>query len=460
MHKEIPWQDPANIFACLADIDGLIFFDGASEASSINNYSFIALDPFATVIGKNDVFYYQNNKYKKNPFDLLQELLLEFPLVDELDLPPFQGGIAGLFGYELSRYLEKLPAANLDDMQFPDLAVGLYDLVIGFDQIKKRAWIFSSGYPQKNILLREQRALKRIIWLESLLKFKISIPSISKIFANKINLKQNFTQQSYELAVNLVKEKILAGDIFQANISRRFHLSLPDNLSAINLYWRLRKINPAPFSAYFKLSDVVIVSASPERFILMRNRQIETRPIKGTRPRGANQQQDLQFANELKQSIKDRAENIMIVDLMRNDLSRIAEDHTVLVPELCMLESHPTVHHLVSVVTAKCRKNLTAVDVLRATFPGGSVTGAPKIRAMEIITEVEPVCRGPYCGSLVYLGFNGSMDSSILIRTFAIKNNVVTFQAGGAVVADSDPTAEYEETTAKARGLMQALGLD
>ena len=219
----------------------------------------------------------------------------------------------------------------------------------------------------------------------------------------------------------------------------------------------LRERNPAPFAAYLNTGEVQIVSASPERFLELRGRQVETRPIKGTRPRGATPEEDRRLGAELLASEKDRAENVMIVDLLRNDLSRVCRDHTVLTPEICVLESFATVHHLVSTVTGELRPGLDAVDLLRATFPGGSITGAPKIRAMEIIAELEPTRRGPYCGAIGWLGGDGWMDTSITIRTYAIKDGMVAFQAGGGIVADSDPAAEYEETLDKARALIEAL---
>lgn len=456
MHKEISWKDPSVVFAAVASLPGAIFFDSANEKDPMSRYSFIGVDPFAIISGKDGRYFYQDEIYH-HPFDLLQKILHEFVCEDKPNLPPFQGGMAGLLSYELNQTLEKLPQAVCDDLQFPDVAMGLYDLVIAFDYLQKKIWIFSTGHPEKNATQRLRRAKKRLNWLTSLFQSANETPTISTVFADSKNLQQHFTQSTYEAAIRNVKEKIFAGDIFQANISRRFSLTLPENLLPIELYWRLRQLNPAPFAAYFHCGETVIASASPERFITMREGNIETRPIKGTLPRGETPEADKRLANQLLNSAKDRAENIMIVDLMRNDLSRIAKNHTVKVSRLCQLESYPTVHHLVSVVQAKCRDSLTAIDVLRATFPGGSVTGAPKIRAMEIIAEVEPVHRGPYCGSLMYLGFNGAMDSSILIRTYAIKKNTVTFHAGGAIVADSDPAAEYDETTVKASALLRAL---
>jgi len=319
-----------------------------------------------------------------------------------------------------------------------------------------RAWIFSSGYPLMTTDAREGRAKKRCEWLLNELK---TIPILAKTFSicDEIQIQTNFSKESYQSAVKKVKNFILEGDIFEANISQRFMLQLSKKVEAFNLFRRLYEMNPAPFSAYLFFGDTVLVSASPERFLKLTGDQIETRPIKGTRRRGKSQEEDLQIANELIASEKDQAENVMIVDLLRNDLSRVCEDHSVKVPKLCGLESYTTVHHLVSVVTGKLQAQYNAVDLLKAAFPGGSITGAPKIRAMEIIAEIEPTKRGPYCGSIGYIGFNGDMDTSIIIRTYAIKNNVVTFQAGGAIVVDSDPLLEYEETLTKVKALRSAL---
>jgi para-aminobenzoate synthetase component I len=254
-----------------------------------------------------------------------------------------------------------------------------------------------------------------------------------------------------------VVEYILAGDIFQANISQRFWGELPEGVDALALYRRLRRRNPAQFAALLDYGDITIASASPERFLSLDDGLVETRPIKGTRPRGDTPEEDARLAAELLGSEKDRAENVMIVDLLRNDLSRVCRDHSVLTPEICVLESYATVHHLVSTITGRLLPDSDAVDLLRATFPGGSITGAPKFRAMEIIAEIEPTRRGPYCGAIGWLGFDGSMDTSITIRTYCMKGRTVTFQAGGGITADSDPAAEYEETLAKARALVAAL---
>jgi para-aminobenzoate synthetase component 1 len=264
-------------------------------------------------------------------------------------------------------------------------------------------------------------------------------------------------REAYELAVRRVVDYILAGDIFQANLSQRLRAELPDGLAPLDLFARLCAGNPAPFAAYLKLDDLVIASSSPERFLRLSGDEVETRPIKGTRRRGRGPAEDEALAAELLASDKDRAENVMIVDLLRNDLSRVCRDGSIAVPELCSLERYATVMHLVSSVTGRLRPGLGPVDLLAACFPGGSITGAPKIRAMEIIAELEPTRRGAYCGAIGYIGFDGAMDTSIVIRTFTIRDRRVTFQVGGGVVAGSTPEGEYQETLAKAAALIAAL---
>jgi aminodeoxychorismate synthase component I len=272
--------------------------------------------------------------------------------------------------------------------------------------------------------------------------------------AQRLGIRSTFSRDQYLAAVARVREYILAGDIFQANLSQRFEAPLRESPAA--LYQRLRRVNPAPFAAYLDLGGVQVLSASPERFLRVEGAtgQVESRPIKGTRPRGTGPMHDLALGQALTESAKDRAENLMIVDLLRNDLSRVCRPGTVRAPELFALEHHPTVHHLVSTVVGQLREGMTAGDLLRAAFPGGSITGAPKVRAMEIIAELEPTRRGVYCGSIGYLGFDGSLDTSIVIRTYLIRPGAVFFQAGGGIVADSDPAEEYQETLDKARGLI------
>jgi para-aminobenzoate synthetase component 1 len=271
-------------------------------------------------------------------------------------------------------------------------------------------------------------------------------------------IRSNFTKDKYLTAIRRAKAYIAAGDIYQVNLSQRFSGPLP--VPPFDLYTRLRARNPAPFAAFLDFGEMQILSSSPERFLQVeaRTRQVRTRPIKGTRPRGNTPEQDADLGRELLLSEKDRAELVMIVDLERNDLGRVCETGSVHVPELMVLERDPTVHHLVSTVAGRLPPERNRMDLLRAMFPGGSITGAPKIRAMEIIAELEPTRRGVYTGSIGWLGFTGDMDLNIAIRTFVVRDGMAHFQVGGGIVADSDPEEEYEETLHKGRALMEALG--
>jgi para-aminobenzoate synthetase component 1 len=275
------------------------------------------------------------------------------------------------------------------------------------------------------------------------------------MFPGHRGVSSNFDRPGYLAAVRRAVEYIHAGDCFQVNLSQRLLCGATE--PPLDLYARLRERNPAPFAGYFDLGDFVVLSASPERFLRIEDGLVQTRPIKGTRPRGATPEEDENRRAELLRSAKDRAENVMIVDLLRNDLGRVCAYGSVEVTALCQLETYRTVHHLVSEVRGRLRPGLGAVDLLRAAFPGGSVTGAPKVRAMEIIAELEPTARGPYCGALGYVGFDGAMDTNILIRTITAGKGWLQFPVGGGVVADSDPEAEYAETLHKAEGMLRAL---
>lgn len=443
--ETIPYVAPELLFSVLPQ-QGALFLDSALKDKQRGQYSFIAFSPFKMIQCKQDA----------NPFPLLKQALEQYQLAPLPSLPPFQGGMAGVFGYELNHYIEIMPPQKQDDLLFPELILGFYDLVFAWDHSKQQAFIFSSGFPEFNTQTRTQRAIERLNWALSFLKHIPNEVEESELVLDE--MRSTFTQPAYEKAVERVIEYIRNGDIFEVNISQRFAVRALAPFKPFELYCKLRRVNPAPFAAYFAHDQHAIASASPERFLRLSQKQVETRPIKGTRPRGKDQQQDLHYANELLASEKDKAENVMIVDLMRNDLSRVCLPSTIHVPQLCELESFANVHHLVSVVTGELAGHCNAIDLIQATFPGGSITGAPKIRAMEIIAEMEPTVRGPYCGSIGYIGFNGEMDLSITIRTFSIYKDLITYQVGGAVTIDSSPEEEYFETLAKAKGLRLALG--
>ena len=455
--EEIVYRDPVFYFSRFSENNWALLLHSASFDEKTGRYSFIALDPFATILCKEGLLCFQGVMSHRNPFDLLNELIQNYPLEKQEGYPPFQGGLAGYLSYDLGRVIEKIPKHKIDDMGFPDMALGVYDQVISFDHKEKKAWIFSSGYPEKEKKAREKRARVKIKKLLGQLSKNFFRENNKNFILESENIISNFDKKSYLQAVEKTKNYILEGDIFQANISQCFSSDLPYGFSKFNLYQRLMELNPSPFSAYFHHDDICLISASPERFLRQSSLGVETRPIKGTRPRGKTKKEDEAFSKELLFSEKDKAENVMIVDLMRNDLSRVCEDHHVKVSQLCELETFETVHHLVSAIEGKLKTECNQIKLIQAIFPGGSVTGAPKIRSMGIIAEIEPTQRGPYCGCMGYIGFNDEMDLSITIRTFCIKKNKISFQAGGAIVLDSDPLIEYEETWHKAKVLHESL---
>ena len=365
------------------------------------------------------------------------------------DSPPFMGGAVGTLAYDLGRLLEPLPSLAHDDLGLPDLQMAWYDVVFAFRD--GAGWIVSSGLPHPPET-REREALRR---LEETLAWLESEADPVAPFAATGPWRSNFTREEYERAIARIQTHIAAGDIYQANLSQRFEAPVAGNPA--DLYLRLREANPAPFGAFLRYPDFTLVSASPERFLELRNGRVETLPIKGTRPRGLNPPEDQRLAEELTASRKDRAEHLMIVDLERNDLGRVCQIGSVKVPDLFRLEAHPTVWHLVSTVEGRLREGLDAVDLLRASFPGGSITGAPKLRSMEILEGIEPTRRGPYTGSIGYWGLDGSLDLSIVIRTAIVKDDRAYVQVGGGIVADSDAAAEYQETLDKAAALMRAI---
>jgi len=448
--------DPLRWAAALRPAGGLVFFDSALPHETLGRYSFIMADPFHRLNADNDHVTLDGNVTRGDPFETLARMMERYQMPTLPDLPPFQGGVAGSFGYGLRHHLERVPRHRRDDQDIPDLLLGAYDLVVALDHVAKRGWLISSGFPA-NDDMRPARARTRIDWALDLFEHTAQ-PASGSSWA--IAARPELSGADYKRMVRRTIDYIEAGDIYQANITQRFRARLHAGIDRFELYRALRRRNPATFAAFLEFSDVALLSSSPERFLSLRAGQVETRPIKGTRPRGRNSVEDAALAAELRASEKDRAENLMIVDLLRNDLSRVCRMGTVKVPVLWGLESYATVHHLVSVVTGDMLPDKNAVDLLRATFPGGSVTGAPKIRAMEIIAELEPTSRGPYCGAIGYLGFDGSMDSNIVIRTYCVKGDDLSFQVGGGIVADSDPGLELDESLTKAKALIETLAYD
>ena len=388
-----------------------------------------------------------------NPFKILKNIINRYYIKNETGLP-FIGGAVGYFAYDLCHHIEKLPTKAYDDLDVPEMIIGFYDGIVVIDHVENKKYAVSAGLPyfDKEFAEKKVNKIKKRVEEGQSIDYSYLNEYYEK---NKVDLISNFTFEDYCRAIEKAKEYIRRGDIFQVNLTQRFNTLI--NKHPINIYEKLRIINAAPFASYMEFDDISILCSSPERFIQLRNNVIETRPIKGTMPRGRTQKEDIKNRKILKNSIKDKAENVMIVDLMRNDIGKICKFGTVNVPELLSIEEYATVFHLVSTVTGELLEAINAVDCLEATFPGGSITGAPKIRAMEIIDELETTQRSVYTGSIGYIGFEGDMDINIVIRTILIKGNRAYYQVGGGIVWDSIAENEFEETLNKGLALKNAL---
>ena len=456
------------VFELIKDAPHSFFLDSGMDTPKLGRFSFMGQSPFLVMQSRgSEITLVQGSEpevQRGNPFDVLGRLLEKYPLANGLAYcpapVPFLGGAVGYLGYDLCHFIERLPSTARDDLNLPQSYLAFYDAVLAFDHLEGRVYLVSTGFPELEEARRLRRAKMRLEemkdWVYSSHSVIATAPRNDR--ENKeITLESNFTPEGYVEAVSRVREYIASGDVFQVNLSQRFEADL--GVPPWELYRRLREVNPAPFAGYLNLEGVTLVSASPERFLKVRQGLVETRPVKGTRPRGQSPEEDAALAQELLHSAKDRAENVMIVDLERNDLGRVCRYGTVKVSELAILETFPTVFHLTSTVIGRLSENRSNIDLLKAAFPGGSITGAPKVRAMELIDELEPTRRSVYTGSIGYLGFNGDLDLNIVIRTLLVKGGRAYFQVGGGIVYDSDPEAEYRETMAKAKALIQALKL-
>lgn len=465
------------VFARIGHLPYAIWLDSASPDPGTGRHSFIACQPFAVLRSfRGRVEWEDAAGVHPTDAHVMDELnvALESWRIDEDDLPiPFCGGCAGFFGYELASEFETVPLVEDRDHQLPDLELAFYDVVIGWDHSTGRCFVTSTGRPESGDsgLLRVQDRLDETLdWLAGGVpvdRFGPSQPSTLEIppasgstgqqLPGQEWLSSTTSAEEYATAVASAIDLIRCGEVYQVNLSQRFVADCVADPQEV--YADLRHRSPAPFGALFRAGAACILSSSPERFLrLDHSGLIETRPIKGTRPRGMDTNTDQALAAELLASEKDRAENLMIVDLLRNDLSKICLPGSVRVPGLFQLESWATVHHLVSIVTGHIRPGIKPGDVLQATFPSGSVTGAPKIRAMEIIADLESVARGPYCGAIGYIAFDGQIDLSVAIRILMLSGKRASYHAGGGVVYDSDPEDEYRESLAKARALTEVVG--
>ncbi|NIX16295.1 MAG: anthranilate synthase component I [Candidatus Dadabacteria bacterium] len=442
-------------------------FESVEGGEKWGRYSFLGTEPTVIFRSKgNKIEIIENGKTKReqgNPIDRLRKLMSKYKPVAASELPRFSGGAVGFFSYDIVRFVEDLPVDTTDDLGCWDCLYMITDTILVFDNVSHKIKIISNAFAQnkKDAKKAYDNAIKKIGELKSRISKKASFyenqTSGKKRKNNKPVIKSNFKQKDFKDAVNKTKRYIREGDIIQAVISQRWKTKL--NTDPLDLYRALRILNPSPYLFYLKMGSEYLVGSSPEVMVRVEGSNVENRPIAGTRPRGKNESQDNKYEKELLADPKERAEHIMLVDLARNDLGRVAKVGTVKVDEFMTVERYSHVMHIVSNVIAKLKRGKDAFDVIKATYPAGTLSGAPKVRAMEIIEEMESTRRGPYGGAVGYFSFSGNMDTSIVIRTFYIKDSSIYFQAGAGIVADSVPQNEYNECVNKAKALVKAIEL-
>lgn len=433
------------VYSLFKDEIDTIFLDSAKEDLNLSKYSFIGVNKFKTFKAYGNNIYIDNEVIEGDIFFELEKLINDYGIKYNSHIPLLSGCL-GYFSYDAGRTLEKLPNTSSEDFSIPDAYFIFYDNIIIFDLLEKRSYITALGINKAS-----EESISDIYK-----KIKLGVKIKEEPFKeNNTEFYSNFTRDTYIEGVAKVKEYIRSGDVYIANLTQRIWCN--SKVPSFEIYKNLRTINKVPFAAYMNLQDFQVISSSPERFINIENGKAETRPIKGTRPRGNNRDEDEKNKIELEESEKDKSELLMIVDLERNDLSKVCRPRTVKVTELFKLESYATVFHLVSNIIGELKEGYSSVKCMRECFPGGSITGAPKIRAMEIIEEIEGVKRNLYTGSIGYFDFRGNADFNIVIRTIIKKDNKAYFGVGGGITIDSIEEMEYEETLDKAKALMRVL---
>lgn len=422
------------------------------ESGRGGRYNIVGLNPVAVIQGKGETLHISESGKETikrgNPLDLMQEYMEKWKTDYNPEYPPFQGGAIGYFSYDCIRYIEKIPSLAEDDLNIPDIYFLLFDDVFVYDQKEKVLWIITH-YVDKHAEAEERLNEWKDLWATE-------VPEVTMPFERpeKKSEAVAFTEAGFMKAVERIQEYIGNGDVFQVNLSTRQERTLQTH--PLEIYTSLRKINPSPYMGYLELGDFQIVSASPELLIKKQGQEVSTRPIAGTRSRGANEQEDEELARELIENEKERAEHVMLVDLERNDLGRVCKYGTVEVDEFMVIEKYSHVMHIVSNVRGEVEEDKDAFDLVKAVFPGGTITGAPKIRTMEIIEELEPVRRGIYTGSIGWIGYSGDMELNIVIRTLLAKDGQAHVQAGAGIVIDSNSKNEYKESLKKAIALWRA----
>ncbi len=480
VYLELPFMPPQQAYESIRSPYSFLF-ESIKGPEKIARYSFAGENPFLIFKAKNGTVEIETNGQKalstKPPLKKLKELLSSYTIKapaftssgnqSQTDFPPFFGGAAGLISYDFVHYFEHLPRTSVDDLKIPDAHFLLIDTLLAFDHKYKKTFIIScpgiskTGFafvlPEKDSGLYYDIACEKInnLYEKISSREKPDLKSSGKS-TKPVKLKHEMDKNDYVNIVKKTKEYIKAGDIFQANLSQRVSAGI-GNTDPWEIYKILSRINPSPFAAYLDMGDYQIVSSSPERLLQFSASSVETRPIAGTRPRGADDKDDQKMRNDLLINEKERAEHLMLIDLERNDLGKISDYGSVAVDEFMITEDYSHVIHIVSNVKGTPANNKDCFDAIKAAFPGGTITGVPKVRCMEIIDELESVTRGPYTGSLGYIGFSGNMDLNIIIRTFVIKDGIAYVQAGAGIVADSEPEKEYLETLKKAEALIKTL---
>ncbi|MEA3413210.1 MAG: aminodeoxychorismate synthase component I [Pseudomonadota bacterium] len=448
--ESLPYTpDTPALFGTIAHRPFAAYLDSGIPGALGGRFDILAADPMSVLVTRGEVTEIITRHRREvshgDPFDLLREQLL--PHTPSIDGLPFPGGAIGYLGYDLGRRLETLPVIAQDDACLPEMVVGIHDWAVVVDHALRKAWFVGQGRDPET----------RARWGELVSRFASrprAGPEPGVRLAGPV--RSNMSRESYALSFHRIQRYIRDGDCYQVNLAQRF--TAPVEGDPWSIYRALRRVNPAPYGAYLSCPDFQVLSTSPERFLSVRKGRVTTEPIKGTRPRSQDPDRDRALAEELRASSKDRAENLMIVDLLRNDIGKNCAAGSVAVPHLFEVRSFATVHHLVSTVTGKLDDGRDALHLLAGCFPGGSVTGAPKLRAMEVIEELEPHRRGVYCGAIGYVGFDGAMDTNIAIRTPVHREGKLSFSAGGGIVADSVLEEEYRETYDKAAAVFEVLG--
>ncbi len=458
-------ETPVSAFKKLGEGDFSYLLESVEKEKILGRYSFLGINPFLVFKSKKKrIEITERGKVEsltvQDPLEFLKKIMNKFVVVNSPKLPRFSGGAVGYLGYDVVRFWEKIPEENQDDLNLPDSLFIFSDTLLIFDHIEHRMKIISyallDGKKSTQAAYKEAKdKIDRIIVRLKEPSFSYSSSGDYRQKIRESNLQSNLTPQAFMQGVKKAKEYIRKGDIFQVVLSQRFERKI--NVSSFNIYRALRSLNPSPYMYYLKCGDFEVIGSSPEILVRKEKEDVILRPIAGTRPRGKSEQEDKILIKELLTDPKERAEHIMLVDLGRNDLGKVCKYGTVRTTELLSIEKYSHVMHLVSNIEGKLKKGMDQYDLLRACFPAGTVSGAPKIRAMEIIDELENSVRGPYAGVLGYFSFSGNMDTCIIIRTIIVKNGVAYVQAGAGIVADSSPQGEYQETLNKAHALFKAI---